>query len=153
MAEPGFTLTSPSFAHNDTIPPVHTCDGDNAPPELGWRHAPQGTRSFVLIVDDPDAPHGTFTHWVRFDIPADAAELTWDNTGIGGRNDFQHDHYGGPCPPPKHGQHRYFFKLYALDIESLGLEAGAPRREVERAMQGHILGTAQLVGRYGRNTA
>lgn len=152
MAEQGFTLTSPAFAHDDTIPLVHTCDGEDAQPVLGWMHAPEGTKSFVLIVDDPDAPAGTFTHWVRFDIPADTAQLAGNDVGIGGRNDFHHDRYGGPCPPPKHGQHRYFFKLHALDIETLGLKAGAPRQEVEQAMEGHVLGTAKLIGRYERKT-
>lgn len=152
MAEQGFTLTSPAFAHNDTIPLVHTCDGENSQPVLGWMHAPSGTKSFALIMTDPDAPAGTFTHWVLFDIPANSARLAGSEAGVGGRNDFQHDHYGGPCPPPKHGQHRYFFRLYALDVESLGLPAGAKRAQVEAAMEGHILGTAELIGRYAHKT-
>ena len=152
MAEQGFTLTSPSFGQGDTIPMVHSCDGEDAPPVLGWMHAPEGTKSFALVVDDPDAPQGTFTHWVLFDIPASIDKLAGNDVGVGGRNDFQHDHFGGPCPPPNHGRHRYYFKLHALDVESLQLEAGASREEVDQAMAGHVLDTAELMGLYERKT-
>jgi len=110
--------------------------------------------SFALIVEDPDAPNGTFTHWVLFDIPGETRELPEgvSGIGVGGRNDFQHDHYGGPCPPPNHGAHRYYFRLSALDIESLGLKAGARRSEVEEKMQGHMLAETQLMGQFKRTT-
>jgi len=154
MSEQGFTLTSPAFVPDGMIPPVFTCDGDNTSPELKWVHPPDAVRSFALIVDDPDAPRGTFTHWVLFDIPAATNRLPSAARGVGveGRNDFQHDGYGGPCPPPNHGQHRYDFRLFALDIETLHLKTGASRAEVEKAIQGHILDQAELMGRYERTT-
>lgn len=152
MTEHGFTLTSSAFTADGAIPATFTCDGEDTSPELKWLHPPDATRSFALIVDDPDAPNGTFTHWVLFDIPSDAQSLPSgaSNIGVDGRNDFQKDGYGGPCPPPNHGQHRYFFKLFALDIESLNLSAGALRQEVEEAMEGHILERTELMGRYER---
>jgi len=152
MAEQGFTLTSSAFTADGAIPATFTCDGEDTSPELKWLHPPDATRSFALIVDDPDAPNGTFTHWVLFDIPSDAQSLPSgvSNIGVDGRNDFQKDGYGGPCPPPNHGQHRYFFKLFALDIESLNLNAGAQREEVEKAMEGHVLEQTELMGRYER---
>lgn len=154
MSEQGFTLTSPSFVPDGLISATFTCDGENTSPELKWIHAPDGTRSFALIVDDPDAPNGTFTHWVLFDIPADTKHLRGEVSDIGvkGRNDFQQVGYGGPCPPPNHGQHRYYFRLYALDVDSLQLPAGASRPEVETAIEGHILDQAELMGRYERTT-
>lgn len=154
MSEKGFTLTSPAFVPDGIIPAAFTCDGENTSPELQWMHAPDGARSFVLIVDDPDAPNGTFTHWVLFDIPADTTHLRGEVSGVGvkGRNDFHQVGYGGPCPPPNHGQHRYYFRLYALKVESLQLPAGASRPEVETAVKGHILDQAELMGRYERTT-
>jgi Raf kinase inhibitor-like YbhB/YbcL family protein len=156
MSEQDFTLTSPAFAPDGVIAAVFTCDGDNTSPELNWIHPPENTSSFVLVVDDPDAPSGTFTHWVLFDIPAETRTLPDEvssDIGVKGRNDFQQVGYGGPCPPPSHGQHRYYFKLFALDIESLQLPAGASRDEVEAVMQKHVLGQAELMGRYERTTA
>lgn len=151
MTEQKFTLTSPAFEDGAVIPSVHTCDGRNEVPQLQWIHPPEGTRSFVLIVDDPDAPKGTFTHWVQVNIPATVSELGDGAVpGDAGKNDFQQDGYGGPCPPPNHGEHRYFFRLYALDLDALEVEAGAPRDKVEQAMQGHVLDTAELMGRYER---
>jgi Raf kinase inhibitor-like YbhB/YbcL family protein len=155
MAEQGFHLSSPDFTNGDMIPTQFTCDGENRSPQLDWIHAPEGTRSFTLIVTDPDAPNGTFTHWIMFDIPAEAKMIPAGvpNMGVGGRNDFQHTHYGGPCPPAKHGGHRYYFRLYALDVESLGLEEGATRDEVEQAMQDHILGQAEMMCQFERPLA
>jgi Raf kinase inhibitor-like YbhB/YbcL family protein len=154
MTRQGFTLTSPAFVRDGLITPVFTCDGENTSPPLDWMHSPEAARSFVLIVDDPDAPSGTFTHWVLFDIPADTKSLPGEvsDIGIKGRNDFQQVGYGGPCPPPNHGRHRYYFKLFALDVQSLKLAAGATRDEVEAAMEGHVLDQAELMGRYERKT-
>jgi Raf kinase inhibitor-like YbhB/YbcL family protein len=147
-----FAISSPAFTDGSAIPRRHTCDGENRSPVLTWRDAPTGTRSFVLIVDDPDAPSGTFTHWVLLDIPSGLTELSEGVTGVGrsGRNDFGKDGYGGPCPPKGHGPHRYFFTLSAVDIESLGLPEGATRSRVEAAMKGHAVATARLGGRYER---
>jgi len=146
-----FTLSSTAFADGQTIPVKHTCDGENSSPPLRWDGPPQA-QSFVLIVDDPDAPGGTFTHWVLYDIPGSQHELPEGSPGVGapGKNDFSKVGYGGPCPPRGNGPHRYFFTLYALDIQSLMIRAERTRQEVERAMQGHVLGQAKLMGRYER---
>jgi Raf kinase inhibitor-like YbhB/YbcL family protein len=154
MAEQGFTLTSPDFTDGGDIPSGLTCDGTKRPPKLSWMHAPEGTKSFVIIVDDPDAPDGTFVHWLAFDIPAsvDGISPEADHTGVQGRNDYQQTGYGGPCPPPNHGKHRYRFHLYAADIESLDLEEAATREEVEQAVAGHILDETMLTGLYERRT-
>jgi Raf kinase inhibitor-like YbhB/YbcL family protein len=149
-----FRLTSPAFADGAFIPARYTCDGENLSPPLEWEDPPAGTRSFALIVDDPDAPVGTFTHWVLFDVPGSARSLAeappQKTVGLSGRNDFGRSGYGGPCPPRGHGAHRYFFRLSALDVDSLKLAAGARRSEVEGAIKGHVLGVAQLMGRYER---
>jgi Raf kinase inhibitor-like YbhB/YbcL family protein len=150
-----FTLTSPHFADGASIPIPYTCDGDNRSPSLAWSGVPQGTRSFVLLVEDPDAPAGTFTHWVLYDLGADFRELTENishaRPALSGRNSFRKVGYGGPCPPPADGPHRYRFVLHAIDIESLGLPKGADRDDVETRMAGHVLGTAVLVGSYRRH--
>lgn len=149
-----FSLTSPAFAHGAAIPVRHTCDGQNLSPQLRWNNQPSGCRGFALIVDDPDAPSGTFTHWVLFDVPPTERGLpeaaAGGTAGKQGRNDFGKNGYGGPCPPHGHGVHRYFFRLHALDVESLKLAAGARRSEVERAIQAHVLATAELMGKYER---
>jgi Raf kinase inhibitor-like YbhB/YbcL family protein len=154
MSEQGFTLTSPAFVPDGDIPHGFTCDGKNKSPELRWMQAPSSTRSFALIVEDPDAPSGTFTHWVLFDIPAEATGIGQGGSGMGiaGGNDFHHAGYGGPCPPPNHGKHRYYFRLYALDTASLELAKGASRAAVDEAMQGHVLAETFLMGRYERRT-
>jgi Raf kinase inhibitor-like YbhB/YbcL family protein len=148
-----FTLSSPAFVAGGDIPRQFTCDGDGIPPHLIWSGAPKGTRSFVLIVDDPDAPAGTFTHWVVFDIPADRGDLPSgtrsDAIGLSGRNSRGDLGYMGPCPPS--GTHRYFFRLSAVDVATLGLMAGASRQQVEEAVTAHTLATAELMGRYGRS--
>lgn len=149
-----FTLESPAFDEGNTIPTRYTCEGEDVSPELRWQDAPANAQSFALIMDDPDAPGRTFTHWVLFNIPGDQTTLTEvlqpGDVGTSGTNDFGKTGYGGPCPPPGHGPHRYFFTLYALDTDTLNLSAGASRSEVEQAMQGHIIGQAQLMGRYER---
>lgn len=151
-----FMLTSPGFADGETIPARYTCDGENNAPPLSWQGA-NGAQSFVLIVDDPDAPGGTFTHWVLYDIPGSQHELPEGLANVGalgtpGMNDFSQLGYGGPCPPPGNDPHRYVFTLHALDVPSLMIPAERPRQEIEAAMQGHVIGQAQLVGRYGRGS-
>jgi Raf kinase inhibitor-like YbhB/YbcL family protein len=149
-------LTTSAFPSQGTIPKKFTCDGPDVSPPLGWSGAPPGTQSFALIVDDPDAPVGTWVHWVVYDLPANTKELPegapkqeqLSNGARQGRNDFRKIGYGGPCPPPGK-PHRYFFKLYALD-KKLDLKAGASKAEAESAMKGHILAQAELIGRYGR---
>jgi Raf kinase inhibitor-like YbhB/YbcL family protein len=143
-----FKLSSPAFQDSGLIPQKFTCQGGNVSPELNWSEAPASTKSFALIVDDPDAPGGTFTHWVVFDLPADQKQLAEGigPIGVGGNNGVNQTGYMGPCPPS--GSHRYYFRLYALDVPSLNLKAGAARHEVETALQGHIIGTAETMGRY-----
>ena len=149
-------ISSASFSAGEMIPKKFTCDGPDVSPKLSWGAAPEKTQSFALIMDDPDAPVGTWVHWVLFDLPADTKELAegvakqeqLPNGARQGRNDFGKIGYGGPCPPPGN-PHRYFFKLYVLDTK-LNLKAGASKADVERAMKGHILGQAELMGRYGR---
>jgi len=155
MVAQHFTITSPAFANADTIPAVHSRGGRNISPPIAWHDPPGAARSFVLVMDDPDASKGTFTHWVLFDIPAEVRELPSDDheTGVAGRNDFAKDGYGDPCPPQQHGPHRYYFQLFALDIESLNLPQGSARTQVETAMQGHIVAEAELMGRYARTGA
>jgi len=151
-----FALTSKAFDHGGTIPKRFTCDGLDVSPALSWNEPPPGTKSLALISDDPDAPVGTWVHWVAFDIPAGTRELpegvakTADLPGGGkqGRTDFGRIGYGGPCPPPGK-PHRYYFKLYALDTQ-LNLKPGSTKAGVESAMKGHILAQAELLGRYGR---
>ena len=149
-------LTSTAFQPGGTIPKKFTCDGPDVSPALAWSEAPAGTKSFALIMDDPDAPVGTWVHWVLYDLPAGMHELAEGVTkqeelpdgARQGRNDFRRIGYGGPCPPAGPA-HRYFFKLYALD-QKLGLKAGATKADVEKAMKGHILAQGELMGRYGR---
>ncbi len=153
-----FTLASAAFREGAVIAAKYTCDGVDVSPALTWSGAPAGTRSFALIADDPDAPAGTWVHWVLYNLPADVSELPEniakvESLDLGGarqgRNDFRRPGYGGPCPPPGPA-HRYLFKLYAL-AAPLTLKAGAQKRDVEAAMEGHVLATAQLMGTYGRS--
>jgi len=149
-------IESKSFAAGGDIPSRFTCDGENLSPALSWSTPPKGTQSLALIADDPDAPVGTFVHWVLYDLPATTHELPEGvpakgdlaSGGHQGSNDFRRPGYGGPCPPPGK-PHRYYFHLYALD-RRLGLAAGARRQEVDQAMQGHILEQAEVMGRYQR---
>jgi Raf kinase inhibitor-like YbhB/YbcL family protein len=150
LAMAAFTLTSSAFADGGAIPPRYTCDGANLSPPLSWSSPPDGTRSLALVVVDPDAPIGTFTHWLAWGIDPGAGGLAEDEAApVEGRNDFGVIGYGGPCPPPGHGRHRYFFLLYALDSE-VGLRAGASRKELERVLAGHTLAVAELMGSYER---
>lgn len=143
-----FKLSSPAFEDSGLIPQKYTCQGDNVSPELNWSEAPANTKSFALIMDDPDAPHGTFTHWMLHDIPATTSELQ-AHAGTALRNSFGRAAYGGPCPPPGHGPHRYVFTLYAIDVPALGVR-GKTRASLEQAVRAHTLGTARLIGRYER---
>ena len=147
-----FTLTSDAFADGQAIPTQFTCDGADQPPPLTWSEPPEGTRSLALIVDDPDAPSGTFRHWGAFDIPASTRAI---GGGQGGTfpqavNDFGNPHYGGPCPPKGHGPHRYRFKLLALDVDRLDVGASPKVSEVEARAGQHLLGRAELTGTYER---
>jgi len=153
-----FRLTSAALKDGATIPGKYTCDGVDVSPPLAWSGAPAGTRGLALIADDPDAPGGTWVHWVLYNLPAEVSELPEniakvESLDLGGarqgRNDFRRPGYGGPCPPPGPA-HRYFFKLYALDTR-LELKAGAQKKDVEAAMEGHVLGSAQLMGTYARS--
>jgi Raf kinase inhibitor-like YbhB/YbcL family protein len=161
LSEPGgtamtFAISSSSFQNGGEIPKKFTCDGADVSPALSWANPPSGTKSFALIGDDPDAPVGTWTHWVLFDLPAHTTNLAEGvakvdevpGGGRQGRNDFRRIGYGGPCPPPGK-PHRYFFKLYALD-KMLDLKPGASKQEVERATEGHVLGKAEVMGAYRR---
>jgi Raf kinase inhibitor-like YbhB/YbcL family protein len=143
-------ITSPAFGEGETIPQQFTCDGSDLSPQLDWTSVPQSAQSLALIVDDPDAPVGTWVHWVLFDLSPSLVSLPEGASGIGtqGTNSFKTLTYGGPCPP-KGSPHHYYFKLYALDT-LLNLEEGASKAEVEKAMQGHILAQGQLMGKYGR---
>lgn len=149
-------LTSSAFNEGEPIPKQHTCDGTNSSPALAWTEIPPKTASFILICDDPDAPAGTWVHWVMYDIPASVSDLpanvlktrTIPPGALQGTNDFRQIGYGGPCPPS--GTHRYYFKLYALDA-ALGLEPGKTKTEILHAMEGHVLAEAQLMGRYKRS--
>jgi Raf kinase inhibitor-like YbhB/YbcL family protein len=152
------TIKSPAFAPNAAIPIKYTCEDDDVSPALEWSGVPQGTRSLALIVDDPDAPDPNapkmvYVHWVLYDIPPSTTGLAEgmrsDRLPKGareGRNDWGNHGYGGPCPPI--GRHRYFFKLYALDSTLGDLGGKATKADVERAMQGHLIEQAELVGTY-----
>ena len=149
-------VTSSAFKHEGDIPTPYTCDGEDRSPPLSWSEPPQDTRSLALICDDPDAPAGTWDHWVLYNIPAAARSLpegvqpgaTVDGVGTHGTNSWRNLGYGGPCPPPG-SEHRYYFKLYALDT-ALALDVGADKEDVDQAMEGHILAQGQLMGRYAR---
>ncbi|WKZ46984.1 MAG: YbhB/YbcL family Raf kinase inhibitor-like protein [Anaerolineales bacterium] len=153
------TLTSDAFANGATIPAKYTCIGKNISPALAWNDPPAGTKSFALIMDDPDAPAGTWVHWVLYNIPPETRSLaenlpvTGKNVPEGqgspfvGKNSWGDIGYGGPCPPS--GTHRYFFKLYALD-ETVGLLPGADKGQLLKAMEGHILAQGELVGTFSK---
>jgi Raf kinase inhibitor-like YbhB/YbcL family protein len=151
-----FVLRTNAFVPGGEIPAKYTCSGADLSPELSWKDLPGGTQALALIMDDPDAPGGTFTHWVLYNLDSREKRLPeslpkTDRAVAGafqGRNDFGRLGYGGPCPPPGKS-HRYFFKLYALDSR-LNIEAGATRKELELAMKGHMLGQADLMGTFKR---
>lgn len=148
-------LTSPAFAQEQPIPQKFSCDGEDVSPALQWSGPPPNTQSLALIMDDPDAPVGTWVHWVLFNLPADshtlpeavAPEAELADGSRHGQNSWKRLGYGGPCPP--HGTHRYFFKLYALDVP-LNLSSGADKGQLLQAMEGHILVQTELMGTYSR---
>jgi Raf kinase inhibitor-like YbhB/YbcL family protein len=153
-ASGGFSLTSTAFAAGQPIPKRYTCDGENVSPPLAWSGAPAAAKSFVLIVDDPDAPGGTFTHWLVFNLPPTAKSLpeglkpaALPAGAAEGVNGFGKADYGGPCPPK--GRHRYVHQLYALDTRLSGLTRPT-RKELDAALQGHVLARATLMGTYQR---
>lgn len=154
LGENKMEITSSAFAQNGNIPNKYTCDGQNVSPPLAWKNAPPQAKSFALIMDDPDAPSKTWVHWVVWNLPADTFELP-EGVGKGNRigkafqgiTDFGQNGYGGPCPPS--GTHRYFTKLYALDL-ILDLEPNSNKTTLEKAMKDHILAHAELIGTYIR---
>jgi Raf kinase inhibitor-like YbhB/YbcL family protein len=147
------SLSSNAFKDGQPIPVDYTCDGKNISPQLSWSGAPGNSQSLLLIVDDPDATAGAWTHWILFNLSPDTSELSQDfakvsSTAKQGTNDFKKPGYGGPCPPTGKA-HRYFFRIYALDT-ALNLSAGASRKEIDAAMAKHVLAMGQLMGTYQR---
>lgn len=155
-----FSLTSPSFEHEGEVPTRHTCEGEDVSPALVWTSPPRGTKTFALIVDDPDAPDPrapkrTWVHWVLYEVPAETRSLS---EGVArsalppgtmeGENDWKQRGWRGPCPPI--GRHRYFFKLYALDTSLEDLGSGASKNDLENAMMGHVLASATVMGTYAK---
>ncbi len=149
------TVSSEAFMEGGAIPAEYTCDGRNVSPPLSWKGIPENAKSIALIMDDPDAPMGTWVHWVLFNIPSNTEKLpkgipknpTLGDGSRQGMTSFGRPGYGGPCPPS--GMHRYYFKIYALDT-MLDLQTNATKREVENAMKGHVLAQGELMGRYAR---
>jgi len=146
-----FTMRVEGFVAGETIPKHHTCEGLDVSPAMEWSGAPEWTKSFAVIVDDPDAPGGTWNHWLLWNIPVGLGGLTEGaRAGVSGTNDFGKTGYGGPCPPKGHGAHRYFFRLYAVDAKSLNLKPGAKRDDLDRALHQHQTAEATYMGRYER---
>jgi len=149
------TVTSTAFQEGAAIPAEYTCEGNERVPPLAWTAPPEGTASIAVIVDDPDAPNGTWVHWVVFDLPGDLTALDADavaalTAGTQANNSWRKVGWGGPCPPKGHGPHRYFFRVYALDTQ-LGLTPEASRLDVDDAMHGHILGEGVMMGTFERH--
>jgi Raf kinase inhibitor-like YbhB/YbcL family protein len=149
-----FKIIIPAFPEGGEIPKEFTCEGADISPALEWTGQPRDTKSFAIIMDDPDAPSGTWNHWLLWDLPPAVHSLPLgykpSQIGISGTNDFGKLGYGGPCPPKGHGPHRYFFRLFALDMAALPLKPGAKRKELTEAMRNHILSETQYMGRYER---
>jgi Raf kinase inhibitor-like YbhB/YbcL family protein len=142
-------ISSPAFADGQSIPSKYTCDGGDAIPPLAFASVPPNAKSLALVVDDPDAPGGTFDHWVMWNIPPATSAVAEGKppAGVAGRNGFGKSGYGGPCPPS--GEHRYVFKLYALD-STLKLPPSSSKADLEKAMKGHVTAESQMIGRYKR---
>ncbi len=151
-----FEFSSAAFDNESVIPNRHTCTGEDISPPLRWRHEPPGTRSFALLVEDPDAPRGTFAHWLVYNIPPEVHELSdgvpkrerLDSGALQGTSDFRTVGYGGPCPPAGR-PHHFVFRLFALD-QPLNLAPGARRKELLKAMEGHVLDEKRLTGIFAR---
>ena len=145
------SLSSDAFQNGQPIPSRYTCDGADQTPTLHWADPPAGTKSFALVIDDPDAPSGTFRHWGVFDIPASARSIGGnEKAGTEVSNDFGKPGYGGPCPPKGHGPHHYHFKLFALDVDRLDVSPNAKVVDVESAAQRHAIAQGELIGTYER---
>jgi len=148
-----FKVFSNAFSEGGWIPELHSCQGADVSPSLEWSGEPAETRSFALIVEDPDAPAGTWCHWLIYDIAFQVHNLAQGykpgSLGVSGTNDFGKQGYGGPCPP-RGKPHRYFFRLHALDVHTLGLSAGVQRLDLVNALKGHVLAEAQYMGRFQR---
>lgn len=148
-------VTSTAFTAGSTIPTAYTCSGQNTSPALTWSAGPSGTVGYALVVDDPDAPVGTWVHWTVWNIPASTTSLPGGVTAsssafVQGVTDFGTSGYGGPCPPKGNGAHRYFFRVYALDRQ-LSLTSTATRKELDNAMAGHVLAQGELMGKFWRD--
>jgi Raf kinase inhibitor-like YbhB/YbcL family protein len=144
-------LTSDAFADGQAIPAHHTCDGSNQSPPLSWGDPPPATKSFVLVIDDPDAPGGTFRHWGAFDIPASTRRIgAGQQAGLQAVNDFDRPGYGGPCPPKGHGPHHYHFKLFALGVDRLNVGPNPKVIDVENEASKHAIAQGELIGTYER---
>jgi Raf kinase inhibitor-like YbhB/YbcL family protein len=149
-----FTVRVERFENGATIPVEMTCEGGDVAPAVSWSGEPAGTKSFALIMDDPDAPGGTWTHWLLWDIPSDRHRI--ENGfrpgvfGVSGKNDFGREGYGGPCPPRGHGAHRYFFRVYALNVPRIEVKPGAKRAAVDPAIHRCLMAEASHMGRFGR---
>lgn len=138
-------VSSAEFSQAGSIPTKYTCEGDDVNPPLDISNIPEDVKSFAIIVDDPDAPGGTWVHWLVWNIPVTHHIRENENLGVEGMNDFKRMHYGGPCPPS--GTHRYYFRIYGLD-DLIGLKSGASRRDLEQAMRSHILAYGETMGSY-----
>jgi Raf kinase inhibitor-like YbhB/YbcL family protein len=147
-------VSSPAFSNGASIPTRFTCDGQDVAPPLEWSGVPSEAKTVAVICEDPDAPSGTFTHWVLYDVPASSRGIREGAASIGkaGKNDFGRTGFGGPCPPKKDAAHHYHFHVYALDLDTLG-PAGLSKQDALRAMRGHILAEDELTGTYQRATA
>jgi Raf kinase inhibitor-like YbhB/YbcL family protein len=147
----GLEVRSSAFSEGEPIPERYSCDGKNVSPPLEWSVAPGEAKSLALVCDDPDAPSGRFTHWIVYDLAPTLRKVNEGSAGGGkeGINSFGKPGYGGPCPPPKDTAHHYIFRVYALDIASLG-GTGLSKQDVEAAMKGHIVAEGQLTGIYQR---
>jgi Raf kinase inhibitor-like YbhB/YbcL family protein len=149
-----FQLFSTGFAEGGWIPELNSCQGADISPALEWSGEPADTHSFVLIMDDPDVPAGTWNHWLLYDIPADIHNLPqgWKPgaPGVSGKNDFGKNEYSGPCPPKGHGPHRYRFQLSAVGTGSVGLPEGASRKQLDQAIHSKALAEARYMGRFER---
>ena len=147
IVEPYLSLSSPAFQEGQYIPEKYTCDGENISPQLEIGNIPKEAQSLALIMEDPDAPGGTYTHWLIWDMPTLHTIMENEAPGTQGRNDFGNNNYGGPCPP--NGAHRYYFRLYALS-QKLNLPEGASKQELLKAIEPVKLAKAELMGKYNR---